>query len=56
MSEGIFDMETVLYKLGYNEKLTFLNKGRCGMWLIWIGVVKIIFGTILIKTRKIISE
>lgn len=39
-------METLLYKLGYNEKLTFLNKGRCGMWLIWIGAV-IILGTIV---------
>ncbi|WP_234122413.1 DUF6609 family protein [Clostridium hydrogenum] len=40
-------METLFYKLGYkeNEKLSFLNKGRCGMWLIWIGVI-IIFGTI----------
>lgn len=39
-------METLLCKLGYNEKLTFLNKGRCGMWLIWIGAV-IILGTII---------
>lgn len=39
-------METLLCKLGYNEKLTFLNKGRCGIWLIWIGAV-IILGTII---------
>jgi len=39
-------MDTLLYKLGYNEKLTFLNKGRCGMWLIWIGAV-IILGTVI---------
>lgn len=38
-------METLFYKLGCNEKLTFLNKGRCGVWLIFIGII-IVVGTI----------
>ncbi|AAK80871.1 hypothetical protein HGI32_06640 [Clostridium acetobutylicum] len=39
-------MEMILNKLGYkeNEEIKFLNKGPCGVWLIWIGII-IILGT-----------
>ncbi|WP_310910125.1 DUF6609 family protein [Clostridium estertheticum] len=41
-------MEVLFSKIGYSkgQKLTFLNKRLCGLWLIWIGFI-IIFGTII---------
>ncbi|MCB2356095.1 DUF6609 family protein [Clostridium estertheticum] len=41
-------MEVLFLKIGYSkgQKLTFLNKRLCGLWLIWIGFI-IIFGTII---------
>lgn len=41
-------LEKMAMKLGYEkgEKLEFLNKRICGLWLIWIGIV-IIIGTIV---------
>jgi hypothetical protein len=37
-------MEVLVSKMGYKkgEKLKFLNKGICGIWLIWIGFVTIL--------------
>jgi hypothetical protein len=46
-------MDSLIAKLGYDgEKLHFLNKRTCGVWLIWISIV-ILIGTIYGGEEKI---